>query len=69
MKQHVYQSPVGHMTHPDDVAPGCLYAELIDGRWINCYGSVGLDRDGNPHVISKSVARRLAVMNDENYDD
>ena len=44
------------MTHPDDVLPGCLYSEVSDdnprGRRerVNCYGSVGLDRDGQPHT-------------------
>lgn len=52
MKPHAYQSPVGHMIHPDDVGPGCMYSEVDEetGRRIYCYGSVGRDREGNQHT-------------------
>lgn len=59
MRAHEYQSPVGWDTHPDDVAPGCLYYEPDErdayGRRVYCYGTVGRDREGQPHLEKRSM--------------
>lgn len=53
MQPHVYQSPVGWDTAPEDVLPGCLYTEKIDGEHVPCYGTPGRARDGQPHLVKK----------------